>query len=464
MHQLNADESLHRRLKSIAEGADWKKLSEEERLFTENMRLEFEADGIHLSKALRDLTLQLRSEVVNSETTFSQNLHSRGLDGEALIQVGPFSNPNELNQLRSWTSQYVEQEEGSEASKCFTASKDRRIANSLLASVSEQPVRRRLWLDSHLHPISNAEPLGGLIKSRQALARALGYPSYAHKALYNRAFKEPQQVQELLLSLSESSAEQARQELQTLSAIQNASAQKSSSVFGKLFGGGGADHSETVPADVYPWDILYLSNRHGSGEHAAANERLRAQRKVTEYLSVQSCLSGLQLISRELFGIELEETPLGAQEGWVASQGQGEAQLLQKFLVRDGASGRLIGTVLLDLFERDNKFPHAAHFTVQCGCARTHIDSTGAVNETAQLPIVALVFHFSRPSVSGHAAASSDEVLRHALLSLTQVETLHHEWGHALHSLLSATRFQHLSGTRGGTDFVEVFSFVVYLT
>jgi mitochondrial intermediate peptidase len=36
------------------------------------------------------------------------------------------------------------------------------------------------------------------------------------------------------------------------------------------------------------------------------------------------------------------------------------------------------------------------------------------------------------------------------------VETLHHEWGHALHSLLSRTTFQHLSGTRGGVDFVEV--------
>lgn len=37
-----------------------------------------------------------------------------------------------------------------------------------------------------------------------------------------------------------------------------------------------------------------------------------------------------------------------------------------------------------------------------------------------------------------------------------QVETLHHEWGHALHSLLSQTTFQHLSGTRGGPDYIEV--------
>ena len=62
-----------------------------------------------------------------------------------------------------------------------------------------------------------------------------------------------------------------------------------------------------------------------------------------------------------------------------------------------------------------------------------------------QLPLVALAFNFP-PSDRGEEP----------LLGLNELTTLFHEWGHALHSLLSRTTYQHLSGTRGALDFVEV--------
>ena len=178
---------------------------------------------------------------------------------------------------------------------------------------------------------------------------------------------------------------------------------------------------------------------------------------------------------------------MGKYEGWanVSKADQDvDCNLLQKFVVREEKSGKMVGTVFMDLFERDNKFPGAAHFTVQCGCSRTTLvhhpqsvsvptgggldvkqnsgpsspNSNSMLIESAQLPIVALVFHFKKPRVHNISSspASSSSYMRHCLLGLQEVETLHHEWGHALHSLLSGTKFQHLSGTRGGSDFVEV--------
>jgi len=192
--------------------------------------------------------------------------------------------------------------------------------------------------------------------------------------------------------------------------------------------------------------------------------RQRAQSKVREYLSVANCLQGLQLVSQSLFGISMYHATLGPDESWLRT-GQiptatdiDQDVLIQKFVVVDNSTNEILGTVFFDLFGRENKFPGAAHFTVQCGCARTSVQAQGSGNadsplsEKQQLPIVALVFHFKAPS----GGSSAD--LAHTLLSLREVETLHHEWGHALHSLLSKTRFQHLSGTRGGSDFVEVSS------
>ena len=62
------------------------------------------------------------------------------------------------------------------------------------------------------------------------------------------------------------------------------------------------------------------------------------------------------------------------------------------------------------------------------------------INGALQLPTIALVFNFSYPEGQAHNHNKMP------LLSLNDVETLHHEWGHALHSLLSKTKFQHLSG------------------
>ena len=119
-----------------------------------------------------------------------------------------------------------------------------------------------------------------------------------------------------------------------------------------------------------------------------------------------------------------------------------------------------LGTMFVDLHPRDGKFLHAAHFTIRCGRIRNedntinNNDNNNNNNNSAQptttttdhqLPIVALVCNLTPSSSS-----SSQTLLSHS-----EVETLYHEFGHGLHSLLSRTSFQHLSGTRAAMDFVE---------
>ena len=86
------------------------------------------------------MAMQLRSDVVNCETTFSQNLNSSSVDDPAaLIQVGPFADIQEVQHLRSWTEQYIPQQADKARKESkghfFTASKDKRISSALLASI-----------------------------------------------------------------------------------------------------------------------------------------------------------------------------------------------------------------------------------------------------------------------------------------------------------------------------------------
>jgi intermediate peptidase len=159
--------------------------------------------------------------------------------------------------------------------------------------------------------------------------------------------------------------------------------------------------------------------------------------ELAPYLSLENCLDGMQVLIQELFGIQMQEEPMQDKERWDSVEGLPPPlfeERIRKFIFTDDEE-RNLGTMYLDLHPRKGKYTHAAHFTVRCGCVVDGPDSE------YQSPIVALVCNMN----TGEASFSSHQ----------EVETLFHEFGHAMHSLLSRTNFQHMSGTRAAMDFVE---------
>jgi hypothetical protein len=112
---------------------------------------------------------------------------------------------------------------------------------------------------------------------------------------------------------------------------------------------------------------------------------------------------------------------------------------------------RRLGAVYFDLTPRPHKFGGAAHFVVRCGKLAHEYDGgleralgvPPAVDSRSgvQLPIVVLVASLGSGGSGAHAVDPEA-----VTLSPSEVETLFHEAGHALHSLLSRTEFQHLHG------------------
>ncbi|CAN0348567.1 unnamed protein product, partial [Discosporangium mesarthrocarpum] len=130
---------------------------------------------------------------------------------------------------------------------------------------------------------------------------------------------------------------------------------------------------------------------------------------------------------------------------------------VRKLLLTHPEEG-LLGTIYLDLYRREGKYAQAAHFTVRCGCA---INPSGLAGLQYQLPTVVLVCNFALPKAPGSPSPSASTQGQkggargggggrgggeaHRLLSHSEAETLFHEFGHALHSLLSRTELQHVS-------------------
>lgn len=184
--------------------------------------------------------------------------------------------------------------------------------------------------------------------------------------------------------------------------------------------------------ELQPWDIPFYINLLKSHEHNFHSSEL------APYFSLDNCIKGMELLCKRLFGIDMLEVEMDRGENWCS----GEHKIRKLSLIHEKEG--LMGTIYLDLHPRSGKYAHAAHFAVRCGCARNGADHSEQGEELEyQLPIVALVCNLS--SLMNESK----------LLSHSEMETLFHEFGHAMHSLLSRTTFQHLSGTRAPVDFVE---------
>ena len=173
-------------------------------------------------------------------------------------------------------------------------------------------------------------------------------------------------------------------------------------------------------AQIHLWDWRYFSNQLKKREYEVDSEQLRV------FFPYKQTLQGMFDIYQQMFGLRF--LPMDPPYKWVDD--------LELYGVVDSESGEPLGTFYLDMFPREGKFNHFAQFTL--------IGGKGFSDGIYQRPCVALICNFP--------AATDD---RPSLLSHNEVETLFHEFGHALHSILTRAKHARFSGTSVPRDFVE---------
>ena len=245
----------------------------------------------------------------------------------------------------------------------------------------------------------NREIITEILALRDRKAKLLGYEHYAGLKLDNTMAKTPQAVNELLESVWEKALVKAGEEEKELAALVAAE---------------GKNHA------VAPWDWRHYA------------EKLRAQKfdfsesELKPYFQLEQVIAACFDVAGRLFGISFKE-----REGVAAYHPD-----VRVFTVHD-RKGKRIATFLGDYFARPSKRSGAW----MSGFQSQH-RLKGKDGKKGQKPVIYNVMNFAKGDP--------------ALLSLDDARTLFHEFGHALHGMLSDVTYPTVSGTSVSRDFVEL--------
>jgi peptidyl-dipeptidase Dcp len=243
----------------------------------------------------------------------------------------------------------------------------------------------------------NKEIISKMVSLRYNRAKLLGFNSHADYVLAEYMAKTPQTVMEFLDNLNEPAGKLAVKEAEEL---QNLIEKE-----GKSF-------------KLQPWDWAYYSQKLKMQKYDLDDEVLRP------YFKMENVMSGLFEVVNKLYGLKFEERkdiPVYHKE-------------VKVYEVKE-SNGSHIGIIYTDYFPRDSKRGGA-----WMDAYRFQSKVDGDVT-----PLVVNVGNLTSPTEE-----------RPSLLTLGEVETIFHEFGHALHGLLSDVTYPTLSGYRVAWDFVEL--------
>ncbi|MCC0069682.1 MAG: M3 family metallopeptidase [Rhodobacteraceae bacterium] len=234
-----------------------------------------------------------------------------------------------------------------------------------------------------------------ILTLREERARLLGYESFAAYKLEPEMAKTPATVRDLLMRVWKPARERALADAATLTAMM---------------------HADGINGDLEPWDWRYYSEKRRLAEHDLDEGELKP------YFGLDAMIGAAFDTAHRLFGLEFRPLDLPLYHTDVRAWE----------VTRDG---RHIAVFLGDYFARPSKRSGA-----WCSAMREQRRLGGE-----QRPIVVNVCNFARPAEGGPA-----------LLSWDDARTLFHEFGHALHQVLSDLTYSFISGTSVARDFVEL--------
>lgn len=271
--------------------------------------------------------------------------------------------------------------------------------SALMRFCSNRETRRQIYRDRGTlcydtsRETSNIATIYDIVRLRHAIAKLLGHETYADLVLSKKMAKTPDAVYQMLDRLRNAYLTKAREEVETIA--------------------NQAERRDQI-SKLEPWDWSFYAELYRQRALKYDEEQTRP------YFELSSVVEAMFGLAGKLYGVELRRNPeLPVYHPDV------EAYDVMR-------EGQLLGTLLLDYFPRKGK--------------RSGAWMTNYVEEYEGVrPVISLVTNFTPPS---------DD--KPSLLTFDETTTLFHEFGHALHGLLTTVKYASLSGTNVEHDFVEL--------
>jgi peptidyl-dipeptidase Dcp len=270
-----------------------------------------------------------------------------------------------------------------------------------LAELTDRALRERIFKASIArngrgNEFDNKPIIARLAQLRAQKAKLLGFPTWAHYVMDDQMAKSPDQAMKLLSGMAPAAAANARKEAAKLQALVDNQ-------------GGG------FKVEAWDWDLY--------AEQVRKAEYDLDEAAVKPYLEFETVLqNGVFYAANQLFGLSFKErTDMPVYHADV-----------RVFDIID-ADGTVIGLFYGDYYARDTKNGGA--------WMSSFVDQSTLLE---QRPVITQNCNYVKPAAG-----------QPCLLSWDDVTTLFHEFGHALHGMLSAQKYPKFSGTNTSTDFVE---------
>ncbi len=401
--RLKQSHPLFERLEQLSGGDAWHSLSACQKRIVESLLREMRHAGVSLEPAVRTEFSAVERELAELGTHFGNNVLDATKAFEMTLTTAEEVRglPDTLLGMAASSARKHGHPSATTRGGPWRVPLNEAYVSPFLTHSERRDLRERVYralvTRASTAPTDNRPLIERILRLRGEQARRLGYDTYAELSIANKMAPSVTAVREALGELRDAAYDVAHREFDELAA------------FSSAHGGPNRDQ-------IKQWDVSFWLERLQQTELGFADEDLRP------YFPLPRVLDGLFAVAKRLFNIDVEARPGGAPV-WHDD--------VRYFDVR--RDGTVVASFYLDLFARPGVKQQGAW---QSGIFNRSRNSHG--RRDLRTPVTVMVCN-QAPPVSG----------RPSLMKLGEVRTLFHEFGHALHHMLTSVDTGLAAGTSG---------------